>query len=83
MRVTIGTNSRSYGGWYERHNGRMTLLGDELAGPSLGGFDLPSLFFVLLFLGLMRAFWKESMRFAQVTASMPTPAKKKMTARRR
>jgi hypothetical protein len=89
MLVEIGKNSRNFGGWYGRHGGHVTLLGDDLAGPSLAGLDVPSLMMLFLFLALMRAFWMESMRFAPLAAyQLPSgppasAAKKKLSARKR
>jgi hypothetical protein len=77
-------NARDFGGWYGRHGGRITFLGDHLAGPSLAGIDIPSVLFLLLFVGMMRALWKESMRFAPAALSepavVPRPAVRKKTA---
>jgi hypothetical protein len=88
MRAEIGRNSRNFGGWYGRHDGRIMFLGDHLAGPSLAGIDAPSLLFLMLFLALMRAFGTESFRFARAALPEPAPAqpqtgRKKAGERRR
>ncbi len=83
MRMETGKNSRNFGGWYGRHDGHFTFLGDDLAGPSFAGLDIPSVAFLLLFAGLMIAFWKESMRLAPVAMVQAPPVKKKVAARRR
>jgi hypothetical protein len=88
MESLIAKNAHDFGGWYGRHGGRITFLGDHLSEPSIAGIDIPSVLFLLLFVGMMRALWKESMRFAP--AAMPQspvvqrPAvKKKAAARKR
>jgi hypothetical protein len=46
--------------------------------------DVPSLAFLLLFLGLMRAFWKEAMSLAPAAEpKQQLPVKKKASGRRR
>jgi hypothetical protein len=87
MRVFIGQNARDFGGWYGRHGGRITFLGDHLSGPSFAGLDAPSVLFLFLFAGMMSAFWRESMRFAPsslvgATAVTPPPLRKKSAVRR-
>jgi hypothetical protein len=73
--VDIGQNSYNFGGWYGRHGGHVTFLGDDLAGPSFADLDIPSVVMLLLFAGLMSALWRESMRFAAVAAALsPTAA---------
>jgi hypothetical protein len=87
MKSFIAQNSRDFGGWYGRHGGRITFLGDHLSGPSFAGIDIPSVLFLLLFVGMMRALWKESLRLAP--AAMPEsqivqrPAVRKKAAARR
>ncbi len=88
MRTEIGKNSRNFGGWYGRHGGHITFLGDRLAGPSFAGIDGPSVLFLILFVALMRAFGRESFRFARAALPEPAPAqmqpgRKKALERRR
>jgi hypothetical protein len=78
----IVDNSRPFGGWYGRHGGRMTFLGDHLAGPSFAGLDAQSILFLLLFAGLMGALWKESIRLAPRASPQPLPLRSSATHKR-
>jgi hypothetical protein len=89
MHVLIGQNAHDFGGWYGRHGGRITFIGDHLSGPSFAGLDAPSVLLLLLFAGMLRAFWKEWVRF--VPSSLPAaaavplhqPVRRKTAVRRR
>ena len=88
MRVFIGHNAHDFGGWYGRHGGRITFVGDHFSGPSFAGLDVSSVIFLLLFAGMMRSFWKEWMRFAPSSlpeaAAIPLqPVRRKTAIRRR
>jgi hypothetical protein len=72
----LGNDVRNFGGWYGRHGGRFTFIGDDVRGPSFEGIDIPTVLFLLLFLGLMRAFWRQAMSFAPVHLPTAIPAKK-------
>ncbi len=76
-------NARDFGGWYERHNGEIRLLGDDFSSLSFNSFDLPSLVLLFLFCELMFRFGKESMRFATSHARPLPDAKKSAVGRRR
>lgn len=78
-------NERNFGGWYGRHGGGITMLGDHLAGPSWGGIDWPSVAMLALFGGLMYRFAKAAMELAPraVAAVSPPQVRKKQAARKR
>jgi hypothetical protein len=76
FRTELADDARNFGGWYDRHGGRFTFIGDDVRGPSFEGIDIPTVLFLLLFLGLMRAFWHQAMSFAPVHLPTAIPAKK-------
>jgi hypothetical protein len=78
----LAENARDFGGWYGRNDGHLTLLGDDLSQFSVGGIDVASVLFLLLFLALTRAFWKEAIRFAPAITPRP-PVPRMPSARRR
>ena len=87
IKAQMTQNARDFGGWYGCHGGHITFLGDHLSGPSFDGVDIPSILFLLLFVGMMRALWKESVRGAPAAISEATivqrPAVRKKAAGRR
>jgi hypothetical protein len=84
LREGMRANQRNFGGWYERHGGAVTFLGDWLSEPSAEGVNAPTILALLLFIGLMARFGKEAMRLAPVAApQMAPPPRKKVAARRR
>jgi hypothetical protein len=85
MHSNVVANSRNFGGWYGRHGGRITFLGDHLAGPSFAGLDAPSCLFLLLFSGMIGALWKQWLHFRIGDLPQPlpvrsSPARKRTTA---
>ncbi len=76
MRADEAKTEADFGGWYGRHRGRITFLGDHLSGAA------PAILFLLLFLALMWVFGSAALRRAPAL-SVQVPVRKKAPARRR
>lgn len=74
LRNQVTKNAREFGGWFAKHDGHLTFLGDDLANLSLGGIDAASVVLLLLFGALMGRFWKEAMGFASAGPAQPPVA---------
>lgn len=60
LRGQLKDDALGYGGWYDRHGGKLTFIGDHLSGASAGGIDAPTVLFVLLFFALMYRFGRDA-----------------------
>ena len=53
LRDIVGEDTHDWGGWFGRHGGVLSYLGDQVAGESGKGSDLAAAAFVVLFFGLV------------------------------
>ncbi|PYT02411.1 MAG: hypothetical protein DMF60_21445 [Acidobacteria bacterium] len=53
LRDIVGEDAHDWGGWFGRHGGVLSYLGDQVAGESGKGSDMAAAAFVVLFFGLV------------------------------
>jgi hypothetical protein len=74
-------------GWYARHGGEVTFLGDHFAEPSVAGVNAPACLLLVLALGLIGAMGKQAAHIAPIKTLPIRPARaperKNLRARRR
>jgi len=74
-------------GWYARHGGEVTFLGDDFAEPSAAGLNAPACLLLVLALGLIGAMGKQAAHIAPMKTlpirPVRAPERKNLRARRR
>jgi hypothetical protein len=81
LEIAAKDDNSYWHGWFARNGGSTVFLGDDLAGLSVGGVDLPLLALALLGLASLWAIWKEASRPLPVTAPAPPPKRAPPPAR--
>lgn len=83
----LDEDAELFHGWYARHGGEVTFLGDHFAEPSVAGLNAPACLLLVLALGLIGALWKQAAHVAPLkklpTRPVPAPARKRLPRRRR
>jgi hypothetical protein len=82
LRVRLENNRKEWGGWYQRHDGKLEYLGDHVAGPNGTGTDVASVVLVLLFAGGMYLLGRQALAASPVEVPATAAKAKRPSGRK-